>query len=114
MTDPAKPESAATINKMSLKEFWEKGFLQEANRTFFHPLGLALELSFDDSGEPTHISGVWDYRHEPEGIIFSEDTLSTEEALRKKENVVEERGKHLQARLQLMGAQIQPVGPKPV
>lgn len=29
---------------MGVKEFREEGYLQEANRQFFHPLGLALEI----------------------------------------------------------------------
>ena len=31
-----------TIKHMDIKEFREQGFLQEANRLYFHPLGLAL------------------------------------------------------------------------
>lgn len=32
------------IKWMGVKEFREEGYLQEANRQFFHPLGLALEI----------------------------------------------------------------------
>jgi hypothetical protein len=60
------------IKHIPIKEFREIGFLQEANRQFFHPLGLALEINVDDeTGEET-ISGVWDYREDPEGIEFAE------------------------------------------
>ena len=31
-------------NKIDVKEFREKGYLQELNRRFLHPLGLALEI----------------------------------------------------------------------
>lgn len=37
-----KPEPEP-IRYMDMQEFQEGGFLQEANRQFFHPLGLALE-----------------------------------------------------------------------
>ena len=55
--------------RMSVKEFREKGYLQEANRLFFHPLGLALEVIVDENGEE-QFGGVWDSRDDPEGIIF--------------------------------------------
>lgn len=95
------------------KELRSEGFLQEVNRLFFHPLGLALSIvRWEESdiqklidaiynnaiekirltgdnreqviknlirdafaqtgivaGEET-ILGVWDARHDPEGIIF--------------------------------------------
>jgi|SRR6056297_4164115 len=53
---------------MSIKEFQEKGYLQELNRRFLHPLGLALEIGFDN--EKTYIIGIWDYREDPEGIYY--------------------------------------------
>ncbi len=34
---------------LDLKEFVETGYLQEANRLFFHPLGLALAVSVVDT-----------------------------------------------------------------
>ena len=79
------------VKKMSIKEFREKGFLQEANRLFFHPLGLALEISVDwpegvtDEDKVLYkdnpfnhpeavysLGGVWDYRDDPEGILFGD------------------------------------------
>lgn len=38
------------IKKIDIKEFRESGYLQELNRTFLHPLGLALEVEIDDKG----------------------------------------------------------------
>jgi hypothetical protein len=38
----------ADMKKMDIGEFLEKGYLQEANRLFFHPLGLALTV--EDNG----------------------------------------------------------------
>lgn len=57
------------IKFIDIKEFREKGYLQEVNRRFFHPIGLALEISFDDEGNET-LGGIWDYREDKEGIIY--------------------------------------------
>jgi len=57
------------IKRIDIKEFREKGFLQEVNRQFLHPMGLALEVVKDENGDEK-IGGIWDYRNDPEGIIF--------------------------------------------
>ena len=54
----------------------DEGYLQEVNRGFFHPLGLALELDMEDGSLK-----VWDYREDPEGIRFEGIDL-TEKAAR--------------------------------
>lgn len=59
------------IKRMDIKEFREKGYLQELNRTFLHPLGLALEISIDEDTDREFISGVWDYREDEEGIHYN-------------------------------------------
>jgi hypothetical protein len=58
------------------------GVVQEANRLFFHPLGLALGVRTDD------ITGVsqfflWDAREDPEGVYFSDVIVRTQAALDK-------------------------------
>lgn len=89
------------IKHIDITEFREEGYLQEANRLFFHPLGLALETTVCDNCEGTGeepgtnnhcqglarqgqlgeleggcdgrgewISGVWDYRDDPEGVVM--------------------------------------------
>ena len=63
------------IKKMDIKEFREKGFLQEVNRQFFHPLGLALEIIIDEDGNYA-LGGIWDYREDPEGMFFSNNVIS--------------------------------------
>lgn len=60
--------------QMPLEEFVEAGYIQEINRTFLHPIGLALSYETDDDGKPTHIAGVLDSRDDPEGFVFSEFT----------------------------------------
>jgi hypothetical protein len=58
------------IKRIDIKEFREKGYLQEVNRQFLHPLGLALEVKMDDDGNET-LGGVWDYREDDEGIYYN-------------------------------------------
>lgn len=55
---------------MELKDFQEKGFLQEVNRCFLHRLGLALAFAKDDVTGEVSFSGIQDERDDPEGIIF--------------------------------------------
>lgn len=96
------------IKRMSIKEFVEKGFLQEANRLFFHPHGLALAVFVDDFDGTATLSGIWDYREDPEGMVF-EDTTDPEWA-EKMEQVKQERVRHLEHREALFGHFIQPIG----
>jgi hypothetical protein len=61
----------AEIKKIDIKEFRELGFLQEINRLFLHPLGMALEVILEDDGTEK-LGGIWDYRDDPEGMIYGE------------------------------------------
>lgn len=65
------------IKRLSVKEFRSLGILQEANRRFFHPLGLALEVIIESDGTET-VGGVWDYREDPEGNFFVQDMIKQE------------------------------------
>lgn len=64
-------------NRIDIAEFRDKGFLQEVNRQFFHPLGLALEVMIDIKGV-TKLGGIWDYRDDPEGLFFGDEMLEEE------------------------------------
>ena len=84
---------ASKIKRMNIKEFRKVGFLQEANRLFFHPLGLALEIiatwpkdvtaeekkkykiPFNHPKAKHSLGGVWDYRDDPEGMLFGDDAM---------------------------------------
>jgi hypothetical protein len=57
------------IKKLNIKEFRENGYLQELNRQFLHPLGLALEIIIDDDDNEI-LGGIWDYRNDEEGILY--------------------------------------------
>lgn len=132
MTDTTK------TTYIDIQEFRELGFLQEVNRLVLHPCGLALQASSPWSLEQLAellrtadielgpralvrlhkvlgydrwtLTGVWDYRHDPEGVVFS-DLTEDDDATRAR-HVVEETGRHLIARQALFGSLVQPLGSK--
>lgn len=99
------------VKYMDISEFRGSGYLQEINRRFLHPMGLALEFSpgwdsediesllekvtdddndseefkndfellaraFEEAGlTDPFLSGVWDYRSDPEGIRYEGEYL---------------------------------------
>jgi hypothetical protein len=122
---------------MNIGEFRRSGFLQEANRQFFHPHGLALEvttatdeafavvrITASELAELTKLcadrpqllgrlsdavtyqpgdsclSGVWDVRDDPEGVLFG-SWDSEQEA--KVKRVADERARHAEARCAMFG-----------
>ena len=68
------------IKYMDIKEFREKGFLQEANRMFFHPLGLALEVAINGDGKET-LANVWDFRDDSEGLLYGDYIIDRNKAV---------------------------------
>ena len=69
------------IKRMDIKEFREFGLLQEINRLFLHPLGLALEIVQEDDGTE-RLGGIWDYRDDKEGMLFGDDMVDEEKRMR--------------------------------
>lgn len=63
---------ADDVTRMDITKFRELGYLQEANRRYFHPLGLALEVKVDEDGTET-LGGIQDFRDDPEGLIFTDN-----------------------------------------
>ena len=53
----------------------DTGLLFEINRTILHPFGLALAVHVDDeiSGTTEFSCSLWDYRNDPEGVLFRKD-----------------------------------------
>lgn len=94
-----------SIERMDIKEFRDFGYLQEVNRRFFHPLGLALEVRVNDETKQETLGGIWDYRDDPEGIIFMGKELDGAKAVA----VKSEELKREEARMTLMGSSIQPL-----
>ena len=96
-----KMEDQIAIKRIDLCEFRSEGYLQEANRQFFHPLGLALEMDAKD-GVP-YLSSVWDYRDDPEGLVFADKTIDPEKIA----NVQKQYDSKVEKRKEVFGAVIQ-------
>ncbi len=92
------------IKYMSINEFHELGLLAEVNRSFFHPLGLALEVATDEVTGEMHLNGIWDDREDPEGTTFGGDRW--QEPCRAARNWM--RGKH-KTRRKILGYVQQPI-----
>jgi hypothetical protein len=65
------------INTISVAKFRRIGYLQEINRTYLHPMGLALSVEVGRSGEET-FGIIWDYRDDLEGIVFDDSLIDDE------------------------------------
>jgi hypothetical protein len=89
---------------LTIKDFVELGYLQEVNRLFFHPRGLALGVSLDK--EKYELAEILDARDDMEGFVFDE-SLSKKKA----KQVELEYKKHLTARNKLFKTKrgIQPI-----
>ena len=93
---------------MSSQVFRDMGFLQELNRNFLHPLGLALALvPGKDQPDGSFLVQIWDERGDPEGWFFSPDELEGDEALQKMENVAELREGKAATRIAVEGSVVQ-------
>ena len=99
------------VKRMDPKEFREQGYLQELNRKFLHPLGLALEIMVHKDGSET-LSGIWDCRDDPEGIWYdlaNSDEERIQRFIEKRDNVENERVTRSEARFQALGFDIEPI-----
>ena len=94
------------IKRMAIKEFVTKGYLQEVNRQFFHPLGLALEVQVDDNNK-YFLSGIWDYRKDKEGTIFV--TLEGKDKYQRALRIKRERDLKMEHRWKKLGFKLQPI-----
>jgi|SRR5882724_1739927 len=105
--DPAlKPEPAPMkpITRLDWKTLRDDGYLQEANRMFFHPLGLALAVTVNDDGVGT--LSVLDARDDPEGFNF----VKGEDLATKAERVRQIADARRDARVGGLGYWQQPIG----
>lgn len=117
------------IKRMNIKEFRELGYLQEANRQFFHPLGIALEIVYDNPGkvkrffgklfniekwksETWSLGGIWDSREDPEGYYFdikNRDEENVSKMIEKSKYIENELMKRSEVRKKLFGSIVEPV-----
>lgn len=90
---------------ISVKEFRELGLLQEVNRRFLHPLGLAMEVIIDAETGEERIERCWDARDDPEGWTFGDGIIDGEKG---RAIEAEERIRY-EARFATLGYTIQPL-----
>lgn len=91
--------------KLDIQEFRELGYLQEVNRRFFHPLGLAIAISYDENYSSYELSGIYDNREDLEGFIFDNAQLKLE----KQEFIDNEFKKRANKRIEMFGNIVQPI-----
>jgi hypothetical protein len=96
-------DASRDIKYMNIKEFRELGFLQEANRLFFHPCGLALSITQNKITGEESLFGVWDYRDDPEGMLFGDGEIDPFKMMRVEQAI----NSHIQERLRVMGRVVQ-------
>ncbi len=85
---------AQDIKRIDIAELRSLGVLHELNRLFLHPLGLALEVRIDEDGKES-LGGVWDYREDPEGILF--DTIDMDKIMSMQSLAVEQHRRRKEA-----------------
>ena len=88
--------------KLSVTEFRELGYLQELNRRFLHPLGLAIEVQINPDGSE-ELGGIWDSRDDPEGIIYGEGIIDHDKA----RYVYDQEAARKHVRVEMLGFNIQ-------
>jgi len=88
------------VKYLDTKALIDDGYLQEVNRQFFHPLGLALELK--DSA-----LRVWDCRADPEGVCFADNVPLRAKAT----GIAVLEGQRYAARKLALGYWVQPLKP---
>lgn len=71
---PVTPLTLADLPEMSFAELRSSGVLQEVNRWFFHPLGLALTVAEDPLDRRGRRLLVIDSRDDLEGVRFDDVT----------------------------------------
>jgi hypothetical protein len=93
---------------MNIGEFRKIGYLQELNRQFLHPLGLALEINVGEDGEESLVD-IWDYRSDPEGILYDEKFPIDPEAFRKARMIKVIGRRRAARRERILGFVVQPI-----
>lgn len=104
---------------MTVKQFIERGYLQELNRLFLHPMGLSLQVEANvsaegvvDAGDDTQYGtfAIQDCQDDPEGVCFG-DLTAREAALA--QSLKNLRLSRMPDRLARLGYWIEPVASRP-
>lgn len=95
---------------MSVDEFRRIGLVQEINRQFLHPLGMALSVIIDDeTGVTTGFGDIWDYRDDPEGLEYAADDIQSQDTYDKAAIVTVMQENARKRRTERLGYYVQPV-----
>jgi hypothetical protein len=103
------PVDLAERNAVAADFLHTSGLLFEMNRVVLHPLGLALAIWENDDGAIAGFAGLADNSDDPEGMIFSEETLRSGLERLRRYGVAEVRAE----RERLVGFVIQPLPKEP-
>jgi hypothetical protein len=106
MSDPVITGTAdvpAGGKHMDIAEFRAFGYLQELNRQWLHPLGLALSVAVDADGTE-RLAAIWDDRDDPEGIRYVPSAVDPDKVRR----VAEQRERLAGSRQARLGYVVQP------
>lgn len=95
--------------RMDIGEFRDDGYLQEVNRRFLHPLGLALEVVSSPDGT-WRLGGIWDYRDDPEGLRYVVEPDEAQYFAEKAQAIDDLWDDRTFARVPALGYMVQPVG----
>ncbi len=90
-------------------QFAKHGFLQEANRLFFHPLGLCLGITYQQDEWGNLYGGTFsveDLLDDPEGVLFTETNPPEKQ---KAERVEAIRRAKAAVRMQRYSFEVQPI-----
>jgi hypothetical protein len=68
-TEQEQPQKGLPYKSIPWEEVVSSGLLLEANRRFFHPLGMALYTSQDEEGKVVGV-GIFDAREDELGFYF--------------------------------------------
>ena len=97
--------------KIDIKEFRETGYLQELNRKFLHPLGMALVVRINKDGSEA-LDSIIDARDDKEGFIYGVDNLPPADVIemrKKRDEVAEIWDKMAANRTKSLGYVIEPI-----
>jgi hypothetical protein len=96
---------------LDLREFRDSGYLQEVNRRFFHPLGLAMSVTSKNGDDKVVFTGIIDSREQEDGCIFDERVIDSklEDYEDKALFVQGEMERRCERRRILLGYEIQPI-----
>lgn len=103
-------DQSEPIKAISVAEFREHGYLQELNRRFLHPLGLALSVEVDEDTGEESFGEIWDYRDDPEGMLYAGGYGADAE---KYEQIEHEWAARKGPRVERVGFMVQPLGVEP-